>query len=139
MLIISVAVVAFAGQAFAGANANAVLSLDLIPGGGAGNRTDDEIQRAALDGSNVEDLVTSAGGLDSPFWLVLADPSSATPPAPQNRKSADFNGDGIVNFADFFDFVDAFGTTDAKYDLDGNGIVNFADFFEFVDAFGTSV
>ncbi|MDE3258680.1 MAG: hypothetical protein OYM47_12665 [Gemmatimonadota bacterium] len=57
---------------------------------------------------------------------------------PQVQKTADFNGDGIVNFADFFDFVDAFGTTDAKYDLDDNGIVNFADFFEFVDAFGTS-
>ncbi|MCE2438453.1 MAG: hypothetical protein J4F39_03390 [Candidatus Latescibacteria bacterium] len=57
---------------------------------------------------------------------------------PQGQKTADFNGDGIVNFADFFDFVDAFGTTDAKYDLDDNGIVNFADFFEFVDAFGTS-
>ena len=57
---------------------------------------------------------------------------------PQGQKTADFNGDGIVNFADFFDFVDAFGTTDAKFDLDGNGIVNFADFFEFVDAFGTS-
>ena len=56
----------------------------------------------------------------------------------QGQKTADFNGDGIVNFADFFDFVDAFGTTDAKYDLDDNGIVNFADFFEFVDAFGTS-
>ena len=57
---------------------------------------------------------------------------------PQGQKTADFNGDGTVNFADFFDFVDAFGTTDAKYDLDDNGIVNFADFFEFVDAFGTS-
>ncbi len=56
----------------------------------------------------------------------------------QGQVTADFNGDGIVNFADFFDFVDAFGTTDAQYDLDGNGIVNFADFFEFVDAFGTS-
>ena len=61
-----------------------------------------------------------------------------TVPRSQGQVTADFNGDGIVNFADFFDFVDAFGTTDAKYDLDGNGIVNFADFFEFVDAFGTS-
>ena len=56
---------------------------------------------------------------------------------PRGQKTADFNGDGIVNFADFFDFVDAFGTTDAKFDLDGSGTVDFADFFEFVDAFGT--
>ncbi len=56
----------------------------------------------------------------------------------QGQVTADFNDDGIVNFADFFDFVDAFGTTDAKFDLDGSGTVDFADFFEFVDAFGTS-
>ncbi len=100
--------------------------------------TASKIQRADLDGTNVEDLVTSADGLDRPFWLVLAAPVTTAPPAPPGQKTADFNGDGIVNFADFFDFVDAFGTTDAKYDLDGNGIVNFADFFEFVDAFGNS-
>ena len=56
----------------------------------------------------------------------------------QGQVTADFNDDGIVNFADFFDFVDAFGSTDAKFDLDGSGTVDFADFFEFVDAFGTS-
>ncbi len=56
----------------------------------------------------------------------------------QGQVTADFNDDGIVNFADLFDFVDAFGSTDAKFDLDGSGTVDFADFFEFVDAFGTS-
>ena len=95
----------------------------------------EKIQRADLDGSNVEDLVTGADGLDRPYALVLAVAAAPTPPG---RKTADFNGDGIVNFADFFDFVDAFGTNDANYDLDDNGIVNFADFFEFVDAYGTS-
>ena len=100
--------------------------------------TADKIQRADLDGTNVEDLVTSADGLDRPFWLVLTVAGATRPPPPPGQKTADFNGDGIVNFADFFDFVDAFGTTDAQYDLDDNGIVNFADFFEFVDAFGTS-
>ena len=56
---------------------------------------------------------------------------------PQGQVTADFNGDGIVNFADFFDFVDAFGSSDARFDLDGSGTVSFADFFEFVDAFGS--
>ncbi|MDE3259941.1 MAG: hypothetical protein OYM47_19075 [Gemmatimonadota bacterium] len=50
LLIAVVAVAVFAGQAFAGANANAVLSLDLIPGGGAGNRTDDGITSGAVSG-----------------------------------------------------------------------------------------
>ena len=50
LLITVVAVVAFSGQAFAGANANAVLSLDLIPGGGAGNRTDDGVTSGTVSG-----------------------------------------------------------------------------------------
>ena len=50
LLITAIVVVAFAGQAFAGANANAVLSLDLIPGAGAGNRTDDGITSGTVSG-----------------------------------------------------------------------------------------
>ena len=50
LMITAIAGVAFAGQAFAGANANAVLSLDLIPGGGAGNRTDDGIASGTVSG-----------------------------------------------------------------------------------------
>ncbi len=52
--------------------------------------------------------------------------------------TGDFNGDGTVDFADFFEFVDAFGGTDARFDLNGDGTVDFSDFFEFVDAFGQS-
>ena len=50
LLIAALAVVVVSGQAFAGANANAVLSLDLIPGGGAGNRTDDGVTRGTVSG-----------------------------------------------------------------------------------------
>ena len=49
--------------------------------------------------------------------------------------ATDFNGDGRTDFADFFLFIDAYGGTDARFDLDGNGTVDFADFFQFVDAF----
>ncbi len=51
--------------------------------------------------------------------------------------TTDFNGDGRVDFVDFFLFADAYGSTNAKFDLDGNGTVDFADFFKFVDAFGS--
>ncbi len=57
--------------------------------------------------------------------------------------AGDFNGDGTVNFDDFFLFVDYFGqnaTGDAAaYDLDGGGSVDFNDFFMFVDNFGKSL
>ncbi|MCE2438452.1 MAG: hypothetical protein J4F39_03385 [Candidatus Latescibacteria bacterium] len=49
-LITAIAVAVSTGQAFAGANANAVLSLDLIPGGGAGNQTDDGVTSGTVSG-----------------------------------------------------------------------------------------
>ena len=60
---------------------------------------------------------------------------AAAPETPA-AAGADFNGDGTVDFADFFEFVDAFGGSDPRFDLNGDGSVDFADFFEFVDAFG---
>ena len=50
LLFTAIVVVVFAGQAFAGANANAFLSLDLISGGGAGNRTDDGVTSGTVSG-----------------------------------------------------------------------------------------
>mgnify|MGYP003388953310 FL=1 len=50
----------------------------------------------------------------------------------------DFDGNGKVDFLDFFAFADAFGNPDADpiYDLDDSGSVDFLDFFAFADAFG---
>ncbi len=44
-----------------------------------------------------------------------------------NACDADFDNNGIVNFADLAYIKAHFGTNDANADLDGNGIVNFAD------------
>ena len=51
----------------------------------------------------------------------------------------DFDGSGKVDFLDFFEFADAFGGTNLKYDLDGSGKVDFDDFFTFADSFGKEV
>ena len=59
------------------------------------------------------------------FWSLLE--TEATP---------DFNGDGEVDLADFFQFAEAFGGTDPRFDLDGSGTVDFTDFFLFAEAFG---
>ena len=50
--------------------------------------------------------------------------------------SPDFDGDGEVGFADFFQFADAFGGSDPRFDLDASGAVDFADFFLLADYFG---
>ncbi len=52
------------------------------------------------------------------------------------KATPDFDGDGVVGFADFFLFVDAFDSTDPHFDLDASGRVDFGDFFLFADHFG---
>jgi hypothetical protein len=50
--------------------------------------------------------------------------------------AGDFDRNGLVDFADFLMFADAFGGTDPKFDLDGSGVVDFGDFLIFVGNFG---
>jgi len=60
----------------------------------------------------------------------------------ESELSGDFDGNGRVDFDDFFMFVKHFGASegepdfDLMYDLDGNGHINFDDFFSFVAEFG---
>ena len=70
-------------------------------------------------------------------------PGRQPPPEPRKRKRrrgapTDFSGDGKTDFVDFFQFIDAFGSSDPRFDLDGSGTVDFVDFFVFVDAFDPS-
>ncbi|MSS71435.1 MAG: hypothetical protein EXS64_08090 [Candidatus Latescibacteria bacterium] len=59
-----------------------------------------------------------------------------------NTIASDFDGDGDVDFDDFFAFAAVFGKKqgeagfDAKFDLRKNGTVDFDDFFIFADDFG---
>ena len=59
--------------------------------------------------------------------------------------SSDFDGNGVVDVADFLAFVDHFGARqgdgryDAKYDLDSDGVVGISDFLIFIDNFGKEV
>ena len=56
--------------------------------------------------------------------------------------TSDFNGDGVVNFADFLAFAGQFGTRqgdgryEAQYDLDSDGAIGFGDFLIFSSSFG---
>ena len=49
--------------------------------------------------------------------------------------AADWNQDGTVNSADFFDFLTVFLANDPAGDFNNDAIVNSADFFEFLTAF----
>ena len=56
--------------------------------------------------------------------------------------TSDFNGDGVVNFADFLAFAGQFGARqgdgryEAQYDLDSDGAIGFGDFLIFSSSFG---
>ena len=56
------------------------------------------------------------------------------------KPTPDFNGDGQVDFSDFFLFANVFGektkSSNAQFDLDGDGEIGFGDFFIFANAFG---
>ncbi len=48
---------------------------------------------------------------------------------------ADFNGDGVVDFFDYLDYVDAFSLGLLSADFNGDGVIDFFDYLDFVDAF----
>ncbi len=48
---------------------------------------------------------------------------------------ADFNGDSIVDFFDYLDFVDAFAANAPSSDFNQDSIIDFFDYLDFVDAF----
>ena len=64
-------------------------------------------------------------------------PADSTP-IPGRTLVGDFNGDGAVDFFDFFAFADGLNSSDPLFDLDDDGIVGFRDLFVFVDHFGES-
>ena len=77
-----------------------------------------------------------------PSHVVLPSHASITL---QSSPAPDFDGSGVVDFADFLLFVKAFGSKEgqeqyeSKYDLDSNGEIGLPDFLFFADNFGTDL
>lgn len=44
----------------------------------------------------------------------------------------DYTGEGLIDFADYLAFLDAYDRLDITADLDGDGVVDFADYTEFL-------
>ena len=66
-------------------------------------------------------------------------PSAGVTVTVRSRVLGDFTDDGVVDFSDFFQFADAFGSVAPRFDLDGSGgPVDLSDFFVFADCFSGS-
>ena len=96
---------------------------------------------AAFSGTNIR-LVRGELGRGGQFERVTLSVSlqlGSVAPAP------DFDGDGVVGFADFVQFAGLFGSRQgdgkyqAKYDLDSDGAIGFSDFLIFTNDFGQTV
>ncbi len=77
------------------------------------------------DGGNYDALVTAACGTVSSGTVHLTAPACA----------GDFNGNGVVNSQDFFDFLSAFFAALPSADYNGDGTINSQDFFDYLTAF----
>ena len=72
LFVTTLALLAFVGQASAGPNANAMLSLDLIPDGGPGNQTDDGVTAGTVSGQGTKIAIeVFAKGVTTPLAGVI--------------------------------------------------------------------
>lgn len=46
--------------------------------------------------------------------------------------AGDFNGDGVIDFFDYLDFLEAYAAGDPSADINGDGVVDFFDYLDFV-------
>jgi len=55
-----------------------------------------------------------------------------------NACDADFDGNGTVDFPDYFTFIGSFGAVNPLADFDGSGTVDFPDYFTFLSFYGSA-
>ena len=97
----------------------------------------------AFSGTTLRLVLAELGRGDQLESMTLLDTSVTLQVA--EILSSDFNGDGMVDFDDFYLFAGQFGASrgnvryEAKYDLDEDGAIGFGDFLIFAGDFGNGM
>lgn len=102
-----------------------------------------------VDGETVT-LITSQGpmtGSFSPIHLGTLPPNTNVSVQIQGNTlvavfavgicASDFNDDGVTDFFDYLDFVDAFASNQPIADFNQDSVIDFFDYLDFVDVFST--
>jgi hypothetical protein len=92
----------------------------------------------------VYEIIDAAGGVSGSFGQVTGAPGFEVETVGDivlltyvgaDDCNADFNGDGLVNFFDIQEFLNAYGDADPTADLTGDGLFNFFDIQAFLDQY----
>ena len=111
-----------------------------VPSTGYLGQLDLQVTRSLEGGAT---LIVKSFSITSGSDVDVLDVSNAIITFPATGPG-DFDGNGIVNLADFLLFVEVFNKSssdvgfDARMDFDGNGNINLADFLAFVGVFDTT-
>jgi len=122
-------VVAGSGRSGSSGNQGNALEFSLDEPSGIGVAPDGTLLIADTQNNRVLRLAVQYQSVQPPVYPPPIDPGSGD-------ETADFNGDGNVDFQDFLPFAEAFGTVNPAFDIDGDGQVGFSDFLRFANAFG---
>ncbi|MCC6677824.1 MAG: hypothetical protein IT436_11815 [Phycisphaerales bacterium] len=84
-----------------------------------------ELTAVSADGSTITGIAIDVDAFEYVTFLVhLAAPCRA-----------DLNGDGLVDFADYLEFLNFYDAGDLTVDFTGDGLVDFADYLEFLNLY----
>lgn len=92
-------------------------------------RTDGTVTNQVLPG------VASAAGSDLGVAVNFATRAGIQHVSFRLPGPADVNDDGVLDLADFFEFLNDFDASDPGADVNGDTLVDLADYFEFLNAF----
>ncbi|MCC6675697.1 MAG: beta-propeller fold lactonase family protein [Phycisphaerales bacterium] len=128
-------------------------ALAFVPG--SAKTIGNDIRKCATDGVHVfvtdETTIQQPVGvrvfsIDASTGLLAEIPGSPFPPysgrpqdlvlwTPPAACAADLNGDGIVDFADYLEFLNLYDALDPRADFNHDGLVDFADYLEFLNRY----